>query len=39
MNTAKKDQLLKELDDQSIAKVEIDSMIKETQDISVERML
>lgn len=39
MNTAKKDQLLKELDDQSIAKVEIDSMIKEKQDISVERML
>ena len=28
MNTAKKDQLLKELDDQSIAKVEIDSIYK-----------
>ena len=27
MNTAKKDQLLKELDDQSIAKVEIDSIL------------
>ena len=34
MNTAKKDQLLKELDDQSIAKVEIDSIYK-----SLERML
>ena len=28
MNTAKTDQLLKELDDQSIAKIEIDSIYK-----------